>query len=203
MKNRFFAGLTVLGLTGLLLTSCSTLPQVELDAAQAAFENAVTSGAESYVPESYLALEDSLNGVMEMIEIQKSKLIKNYAGVKEGLEGVTLFANEVTQMAEVREEELKEEIASTIAEVKSLIETNRQLILEAPKGKEGNSALVAIKGELDAIEIAISETAVLFENGEYQASYNKAVVAKEKNLAINTELSDVISKYKGKTKARS
>ena len=200
MKNRFFAGFTIIGLTGLLLTGCSTLPQAELDAAKAAVEQAEIAGAESYVPESYVALEDSLNGVMEMMEFQKSKLLKNYTEVKEGLEGVTVFAGEVTQLAETRKEELKGEIVSTIAEVKTLIETNRQLILEAPKGKEGTSALEAIKGELDAIEIAIGETSAMFENGEYQASYNKAVVAKEKTLAINTELSEVISKYKGKTR---
>jgi len=38
MKNRFFASIAFLGLTALLLTSCSKVPQAEIDAANAAIE---------------------------------------------------------------------------------------------------------------------------------------------------------------------
>jgi hypothetical protein len=200
MKNKFFAGITTLGIVTLLLTSCSPLPQAEIDAANAAIEQAKAAEAELYVNENYVALQDSMNSVMVNIETQKSKFIKNYSTVKEQLTGVTQLAGVVQQQAEARKEEIKVEVGNTIAEVKSLIETNRQLVLEAPKGKEGASALEAIKGELDAIEIAINETTTMFENGEYLASLDKAMAAKEQAVAINTELTDVIAKYKGKVK---
>ncbi|MFO7669684.1 MAG: hypothetical protein R6W31_08510 [Bacteroidales bacterium] len=200
MKSKFFAGLTILGIVTLLLTSCSPLPQAEMDAANAAIEQAKTAGAELYVNENYVALQDSMNSVMVNIETQKSKVIKNYSAVKEQLASVTQLAGEVKQQAETRKEEIKVKVENTIAEVKSLIEANHQLILEAPKGKEGASALVAIKGELEAIETAINETTTIFQNGEYLASLDKALVAKEQAVAINTELLDVIAKYKGKVK---
>ncbi len=200
MKNKFFAGITTLGIVTLLLTSCSPLPQAEIDAANAAIEQAKTAEAELYVNENYVALQDSMNSVMVNIETQKSKFIKNYSTVKEQLTAVTQLAGEVQQQAEARKEEIKVQVVNTIAEVKSLIETNRQLVLEAPKGKEGASALEAIKGELDAIETAINETTTMFENGEYLASLDKAMAAKEQAVAINTELTDVIAKYKGKVK---
>lgn len=172
------------------------MPQAEIDAANAAIEQARAAGAEMYVPETFIALQDSLNGVMVNIEAANSKFIKNYSAAKEELAGVTQFAGEVKQQAETRKNELMVEIQNTIAEVSALIDTNRQLILEAPKGKEGTSALVAIKGEIDAIESSLNETSTLLENGDYLASLDKANAAKEKATSINTELSEVIAKYK-------
>jgi hypothetical protein len=202
MKNKFFASIAFLGILSLILTSCSKVPQAEIDAVNTAIEQAKTAGADVYVPEEFVALQDSLNVVMVTIESQKSKFIKNYATVKDQLVDVTNFAVEVKQQAETKKEAVKVEIQSTIAEVKTLIETNRKLILEAPKGKEGTSALVAIKGEVDAIETSINETTTLFETGDYIASHEKAIAAKEKATAINTELTDVIAKYNANTKNR-
>jgi len=200
MKNRLFAGIATLGLTALILSSCSKVPQAEIDAANAAIEQAKAAGADVYVHENFVALQDSLNGVMVSIESQKSKFIKNYSTAKEHLVGVTQFAGEVQQQVETRKEELKVEIQNTIAEVKTLIESNRQLILEAPKGKEGTSALMAIKGEIDAVETSINETNTLFETGDYLATLDKVKAAKGKATSINTELSEVIAKYKANLK---
>lgn len=203
MKNVVFKGLTTLGLTALLLSGCSEVPQAEIDATNAAIEEAKTAGADIYVHLEYVALQDSLNAVMTSIEAQESRFLKNYAGTKESLAGVTQFAQEVTQAAKTRQEELKLEIQSTIAEVKTLIETNRQLILEAPRGKEGTSALIAIKGELNTIEESVNEANSMFENGEYQATFDKVTAAKEKASSINAELEGVIAKYKANVKAKS
>lgn len=202
MKNKFLSSIVLLGLAMMFFTSCSKVPQAEIDSAIAAIDQAKTAGADIYVHDSYIALQDSLKGVLATIESQKSKLIKNYTTAKEHLTGVTQFAGMVTQQAENRKEELKKEIQNTITEVKTLIESNKQLILDAPKGKEGTSALVAIKGEITAIETSINETSNLFETGEYLATLDKAKAAKEKARAINTELTDVITKYKANVKSR-
>ena len=202
MKNRIFTGIAILGLSTLLLTSCSKVPQAEIDAANAAIEQAKAAGADVYVHENFVALQDSLNGVMVNIESQKSKLFKKYSTAKEHLAGVTQFAGEVKQKAETRKEALKVEIQNTITEIKTLIETNRNLVLEAPKGKGGTSALVAIKGEIDAIETSIDEINTMSATGDYLATLDKAKAAKEKATSINTELSGVIAKYKANVKNR-
>jgi len=196
MKNRILVGITILGLSTLLFTSCSKLPQAEIDAANAAIEQAKAAGADIYVNDNYVALQDSLNAVMVNIETEKSKFIKNYATSKTELAGVVQYAGEVKQLAEKRLEEVKLEIQENIAAVNTLIELNRQLVSEAPKGKEGSSALVAIKGEIDAIEASIQETGAMLENGEYLATLDKVNAAQEKAISINTELTDVIANYK-------
>ena len=139
---------------------------------------------------------------MTGIESQESKMFKNYTEAAAQLEGVTQYATEVKQQAETKKEELKMEIQNTIAEVKTLIETSRQLILEAPRGKEGTSALVAIKGELDAIETSINQTNEQFESGDYLATMGQANAAKEKAASIQAELTEVIAKYKSAVRSR-
>lgn len=202
MKNRIVASIAFFGMTALILSSCSKVPQAEIDAANAAIEQAKLAGAEVYVSEEFVALQDSMNSVLVSIESEGSKFIKTYATAKENLAGVTQFAGEVQQQAETRKEELKMEIQNMIAEVKTLIESNRQLILEAPRGKEGTSALIAIKGEVDAVETSINETSTLFEAGDYMICLDKAKAAKEKATAINSELSEVIAKYKANVQSR-
>jgi hypothetical protein len=202
MKNRFKSILIPVAISTLVMTGCSKLPQVEIDAANAAIEEVNSAGADLYVPELYIALQDSMSAVMIQAEAQDSKLIKNYSAVKESLDAVTQFAGEVKVQTEQRKEALKQEILSTILEVKSLIETNRQLILEAPRGKEGTSALLAIKGELNSIESAINEASSMLEDGEYLATQEKTTAAKAQAEAINTELTRVISTYKANVRNR-
>jgi hypothetical protein len=202
MKSRFFASMAILGLTAIIFAGCSKMPQTEIDAANTAIEQAKLAGADVYVHESFMALQDSMNSVMITLEEQNSKFIKNYAKAKEQLAGVSQYASEVQMEAETRIEEVKTEIQTNIAEVKALIDSNRQLCTEAPKGKEGTSALVAIKAEIDAVEASVNESVIMFEGGEYAAVLDKTNAAKEKSLAINTELTEVIAKYKANVKKR-
>jgi hypothetical protein len=196
MKIKFLSGLATLGLAAVLFTSCAKLPQAEIDAANAAIEQAKVSGAEIYAKDNFIALKDSMKSVMENIEFENSKFFKSFSIAITDLEGVTQFAEEVKMETITRKEELKAEIQATIAEVKSLLEINNLLILDAPKGKEGTSALVAIKGELAAIETSIQEASAMMESEDYIATLDKAKAAKEKASAINAELLEVIAKYK-------
>ncbi len=200
MKNKIFAGMTVMGIALLMSTSCSKLPQTEIDAANQAVELAKEAGADLYVHESFVALRDSLNAVMVGIEEKESKLFKNYSDAKESLAGVVLYAGEVSQQSVARKEELKQEVTATIAEVKALVEAGRQLVLQAPRGKEGASALVAIKAEIDAIEASLTEVEQSFAADDIIGSLNKANAAKEKATSINEELTTVIDKYRGITR---
>ena len=195
MKNKFLKGLSVIGLSALLFVSCGKMPQVEMDAAKAAIESAKTAGAEIYAQESFVALQDSMNAVLSAIEAQNSKLFKNYSASIAGLAKVNVLAADVKLEAETKKEALKAEILSTIAQVKASIESSNALLLEAPKGKEGASALEAIKGELSSIESSLTESSTLLESGELNASLDKASAANTKATSINTELQDVIAKY--------
>ncbi|QSE96490.1 hypothetical protein [Fulvivirga lutea] len=184
----------------LVLTSCQELPKEAIDKASAAVENAKTSGAEMYDAENYQLLEDSLKNAMTSVDAESGKFFKDYQNAIKNLEGVSSFATTVTTNVEVKKEEVKAKVTATINEVKALIAENQQLITEAPKGKEGTTALLAMKGELSVLESTLTETNTLLEQGQLQPSLEKATVAKDKATTLNTELKDITSKYKSAKK---
>jgi hypothetical protein len=184
----------------LLLTGCSKVPQTELDAANTAIEAAKTAGANLYLPDAYAALQDSMKVITEKIELQKTKMFKKYGEVKEKLSTLTLMADSVARQTAVRINEVKTEVQNTLAEVKTILEENKQLIVKAPKGKGGSAALLEIKNEISVIEGSLDEASKLFETNEYIAALDKVKAAKNKASSINAELKEVIAKYSGMKK---
>lgn len=187
----------ITGITmSMFFAGCSSVPQEEIDEANAAIEFAKTAGAVIYSPDSFSALQDSMMVAMEMVEAGKSKLIKNFNESREMLEKVTIMAGEVKTETDNRIEELKKQVQATVEEVNILIKENNQLVSEAPRGKEGTSALTAIRNEIAMIESSITEVGVMYENGNYLGANDRAIAAKEKAVSINSELKEVIAKYK-------
>jgi len=193
ITNKLFGAL-IIGMVG--MTSCADLPQTEIDAANTAIATAKGAGAEVYVAEEFNALSDSMAVAMASLEEQKSKFFKKYTKTVEKLNNVTTMANEVSANTEATKETVKSEILASMEEVKTLVAEGRQLITEAPKGKEGTTALQAIMTELDVVEASINESNTMFQNGQLKPSLEKVKVAREKATTINTELTEVISKYK-------
>jgi len=193
MKYTFISAM-IIGMIG--LTSCADVPQEEVDAANAAILEAKTAGAEIYVEAEFQALNDSMTVAMASLEEQKSKFFKNYDVTIEKLTAVTEQAAQVTANTNEAINLLKDEISETITEVQGLVAAGRDLIAQAPRGKEGTTALVAIKAELDAIETSVNESNTMFQNGQLKPTMEKLTVAREKASSINTELTEVMSKYK-------
>ena len=200
MKIKFFSFLMAAGFAALMFSGCSKMPQAEIDSAKAAIDSAKFAGANVYLPEALMELEDSLEAVMVNLESQSSKFIKNYGEVKEQLEKVTVFAHEVQDRTLAVKEEMKAETQAIIAEVNTVIAENKNLVLQAPKGKEGTSALQAIKSEIATIETHVIDAVSLYDNDDIMGAHTKALAAKDKAMSINEELKTVIAKYKGATR---
>ncbi len=197
MKSKLVLGFSVLTLTALVFTACSKIPQAEIDQANQAIDSARIAGADVYVPEAFLGLQDSMKSVTESIEAQKSKLFKNYGSSKEKLAQITQQAKDVVVQSETKKEELKKQVQETLAEITTLLKENKKIITEAPKGKEGTTALMAMKNEITTIETSVGEANTMFEKGEYMAASIKVKSSKEQAMALNTELKEIIAKYKG------
>ena len=194
MKTKLMTMLTALSVA-VLLSSCGKVPQAEIDAANAAIEAAKTAGADVYLSEDYTALQDSMRSVNQKVEEQNGKMFKNYNDVTAQLTTVTKMAVDVQEKTAERKEEVKQEIAALQAEVTAIIAQNNELIAQAPKGKEGAAALEAIKSDNTIVETTMSEVEALVAEDQLLPALNKAKAAKEKAVALNTELNDAIAKY--------
>lgn len=200
MKTSSLIKWMMTGFVVIMISACSKLPQLEIDAANAAIAEATATGAEIYNLDNYLALQDSMKAVMEEIEVEQSKFFKKFGPIEAHLGQIVVMANEVKMQTEANKEEMKQEIITTLSEANRLLTENRQLVTEAPKGKEGATVLLAIKGELDAIQASINETNNMLAGENYIETLGKAKSVQQKAQLINDELTEVIARYKGKKK---
>lgn len=198
MKKFFGLGLLALGLT-IILSSCGKLPQVEIDAANAAIDSAKMAGADVYLADEFMAIQDSLKSAMEKVEKQQSKfMFRNYDEASKQLQEVKVLADQAVQNAVIKKDQVKEKVQAALKEVTTLVAENKELIAKAPKGKEGKAALEQMQNELSVIETTLAESTTLFNSGDYMAAKEKIMAAKEKASSINSELKAAIAKYKGK-----
>lgn len=199
MKTKFFVSMLSTGVAIFLLSGCQKAPQAEIDSAKASVEAAQAAEANKYLAADYQAIQDSLNTALALIEEQNSKssLSRKYDEPKRLLVVVNEMANNAVSKTQLRKEELKAQNDALINEVNTMLEENKALVLKAPKGKEGKAALDLIQQDIVAIEASIAEAATLITSGDILSANDKLTVAKEKAVAINTELNDAIAKAQG------
>lgn len=195
MKNKVLFGLATIMMVA-FLASCGKVPQVEIDAANAAIEAAKTAEAAVYIPTEFAAVQDSMNAILADVEAQKSKLFKKFGPVKEKLTAVVTLANQVAANAAVKKEEVKKESETLLNDIKAVIEENGKLILKAPRGKEGAAVIEQIKADMATIDATVLEAQGLFNNGAFMDALNKIKAAKEKADGINAELKEAIAKVR-------
>jgi len=200
MKNKLLLSLSAFAIAMFVFSGCAKVPQVEIDNANVAIQAAQAAGADIYVPEAFAALNDSMNATTASIEAKKSKLFKSYKKEKAQLVSWVQLANDVKLKTEARIAELKAEIQNTLTEVTTLVAQSKELIAQAPRGKEGTTALMAIKADIATIETSVGEVQAAVGTESFIATLDKAKAVKEQAVAINTELTSVIEKYKSRGK---
>jgi hypothetical protein len=197
MKNKVLMGLAAIAMVA-FLSSCGKVPQEKIDATNAAITAAQTAEAAVYVPAAFAAVQDSMKAITAAVEVQNSKLFKKYGPISLKLDETLAAANKVAADAAVKKEEVKKEVETTMAAVKTVITENVDLMKKAPRGKEGAAVLEAMKTDMAAIDASLVEAQAQYDKGSYMDALNKVKAANEKATGINTELKDAIAKVKGK-----
>ncbi|MEQ8336858.1 MAG: hypothetical protein RIA62_05915 [Cyclobacteriaceae bacterium] len=200
MTIKYHLGLAIPGIVAILLSSCGPVPQKEIDAAQAAIDSAKTTGADIYASDSFVALQDSLEVILEQIQEEKSDFFANYDSLTIQLNYISQQADELSSQTATKKLEIGNQIQSTMAEVRNLISANKQIMLEVPQGKEATETLQNIQQALNSVESAVAETDSLVSTGQLIPGLDKAMIAKEKVTTINSELQTMVDKTKIKTR---
>ena len=196
MKTQSYVTLLFIGTAFLIFSGCQKAPQAEIDMAKAVIDSAKTVETNRYLAAEFQAIQDSLNAALANIEEQNSKsaLGRNYNEAKRVLGVVTQMAQDAIAKTDAKKEELKAQNETLSAELQTLIQENKALILKAPKGKEGKAALDLISQDLTVIETTVNDATTLIANGDILSANDKLNAAKEKATAINTELKEAIAK---------
>jgi hypothetical protein len=194
MKNRFLVSFVVISFV-VLLSGCAKVPQAELDAVNAAIEDARTNGADVYLPGEYASLQDSMNVINQLVEEQKGKLFKSYKVVKAKVANLTAAAATVKGNVETKKVEVKAEIDALTVEVTGLVATAKAYVAKAPRGKEGAAAVDAINTEVGNIETGLTqEIPAKLTAGDLMGALDWLKATKEKVNGIITELTAAYEK---------
>jgi len=193
MKIKLLLSVAVMGIF-MLFTSCQKFPEAEINTSTAAVDSVKAVGGESFVPEVFKALVDSLESAKLEAENAKSKLFSNYKKSVEKLTFVNQMAADALTKVESRKVELRAENEALVAEVKTLILTNNELIKKLPYGKDGKIALESIKADISVIETTVLEVEALIASDDILGANTKIKAASEKAVSIKVELEEVLAK---------
>lgn len=193
MKNKVLFGLATLAIVA-MLSSCGKVPQAEIDAVNVAIAAAQAAEANVYLPDEFAAVQDSMNAITATIEVQKSKLFRNFGTAKEQLAATLAQANQLAANVAGKKEEVRKEAEGIIAAIKSVTEENARLVVKLPRGKEGAAVIEAIKADIATIDSSVAEAQGLFDKGAFMDALNKVKAAQEKATSINAEIKAVLTK---------
>lgn len=180
-----------------LFSGCGKIPQAEIEGVYAALDSAKMAGADVYLAEDFAALQDSMQRIMEDVEAQKSKFLASYGVIKEQLARMRELAVASVPRTEARKEEIRQEVSVILEEIAGYQSQSNELVQKAPRGKEGKTALEAIKGDISLIDTSVVEINSLLADEELISARDKAKAVREKAFTINAELNEVIAKYTG------
>jgi hypothetical protein len=184
MRNVKFLVLT-LGLA-LTVTACGAPPQADLDAAKAAMDSAVTSGAGDYAAASMKAVEDAQAALDAELKAQEGNWLKSYTKAKELAAGVKAAGEKAAADAAIGKDAAKNEATAAIGEVKTLLTDAQALLDKAPKGKGTAADIEAMKTDLTTAATAIADAEAALAEGKFLDAKAKAQSAMNTANTVKT-----------------
>jgi hypothetical protein len=198
-EARIFIRTMVVPAAVLALAGCAQPPTQQLEAAQKAVEAAGAAGAQQYVMEEFIQLEQQMTSAKQELAKQEEALIifRSYTEAEKLLAQVVAKGPEVEAHAAAQKEAAKTKALAGEKEAQQATESARELIAQAPVGKD-RAAVESLKQDVAGLEGALKGLHDLIEKGDYLAAATQAKALKEKATAIGGEIEQAIAKAKGK-----
>lgn len=192
-------------LTVVWLTGCEKPPQVEMDAAKAAVENARNAEAEKYATPAFKALQDSLASGLAAVTTQDQRfaLLRDYAAAKTTLVGVSSKAPEVIQNARETKERIRKATTEAVEKAKAAIDTTVAMVARAPRGKESKDMIAGWETQISGMQPQLAEAQAALAAENFTAASKTAEMISQQAGTLQQEVGGVITKYEElKSKAR-
>ena len=180
----------VVALMAFLFVSCSSVPQVQIDSANAAVEAAKAVEADLYLPQEYQLLVDSLNAVLASIEAEKEESVgaRDFKPYVEKLNNLVAQAETVKVNAETQKAQVRIEVQDAIVALTSLVAENKEIISKTPVTSRNKADLESMQNELTMVEASITELNTLVNNGDYLTAFAKVNESNAKAAAMKEAL---------------
>lgn len=183
-------------LAAVLLGGCSSPPQAEIEAAQAALGAAEGTGAESYAPDAYDKAQESLALATAEVEAQKERfvLMRSYGRAKQLLRQAQEDAAAAKTAAEAGAVEAKGNAEAAIAAARLSLDAAQVALATAPAGKDSRADLEIMRGDLDALRSTLAQADAAFGSSDYAAAKERADQVDREARSISADIEQAIRK---------
>jgi len=188
----------------LVLAGCSKPPEMEMQAANAAIDQAKAAEAEAYVPKAYRTLTDSLNAANAAKVEQDGKfvLFRSYKRSKEMFVNAEALAKKVAADAGAEKARVKAEVEGLLGTTKAMLDSADVAVKKAPVGKGNKADIELIKNDLASAVAAYDDAQNEFNNGKYLVARTKISSVAQKTQGILNELQTAIEKVRPAKKGK-
>lgn len=166
------------------MTGCSQPPKQEVDAAKAALQDAISAGAEQYVPDELKAAQD----LIDKLDSEMAK--KDYKAAKQ----TALQAKEAADGAKAAigaaKAKAKEAAEVSVNEIKGGLEKVKGLVAEVEAEDLPADLLQPIKDQLVDVETRISALESMISSEKYKEVADNVNPVKDQFLQIEQRIND-------------
>jgi len=183
-----------------LLASCASVPQVDIDAAKAAVQAAKDAQADKYAAAALQSADDLINQINAEVETQNAKfaLFRNYDKVKELVNQAKTAGEKAKADAIAGKEAAKKDAEASLAAAQAAITAAKEILPKAPKGKDTKAEIEAMTADVAGLDTAVTDVQSQISKEEYLDAAAKAKSIKEKADGVVAQVQAAIDKKKGK-----
>jgi hypothetical protein len=198
MTKRIALILATLALLAFIV-GCSKAPEAEMQRANTAMEAAKTAEAETYAQGSYAAAMDTLNAANAAKQEQDSKfaLFRSYGKSKEMYVKSEEMFNASASEAATEKEKVKQQVQTSLAEAKAVLDSAATALKKAPRGKGSKADIALIQSDLDNANTQYTDAETDFNNGKYMVAKGKVEAVIASAHKIMDEISTAATKKAG------
>jgi len=178
------------------MISCKPAPTAQVEEAQAALDSAKAVEADRYLADEFVALNDSLVAAQAAIEVEQAKPFgeRDFAPIREKLEGIAASAETLKANAEIRKAEVRTQVEGLLVELGNLVTQNKDGLATVVVTSRNRATVESLQNEITVIESAITEVNTLVANGDYLTALEKATASQVKATEVATGIAALVPK---------
>lgn len=177
-------------IAGIVLVGCQQAPIEQVSAVQQGLENARDAEAEKYAPEAFAAAQEKFNQAAQEISAQDEKfaLTRSYAQPEQLLQESLGQLKAAQDEAIANKAKVKVEVETLTTETEAAIVAAQEALTKAPRGKDTQVELEAMRADLDAATNAVAQARGMYAAEDYLAAKASLTQTKQKAEGISTEI---------------
>lgn len=180
-----------------LLTSCASKPEQELDAARQALETARSAEAEVYAPSKFRKAVDTLESAETEVTVQDGKfaLSRNYDKATELLDLALSEAQTAAEAAPINKVKVRTRAEAAVGETQEAVEKARSMLRKAPRrGKGSRENVAALEADVASAEAMLAGAQQVIAAGQYHEALSQMDAVKSKANGVSSEIEQAIQK---------